>query len=216
MGSRGCTRSREHRRRPLVEEAFRLDFLDPKWKDVLRLHRASGTLEWRHRGGVAPERWADFHLNPIQTDGSRLLVVDFSRDPTEAKERLILERVRVGFSQRWYARCPVNCGRRVRTLFLLPRSDRLGCRTCLGLVYRSSREHDRRVDMARLSPSTFLEARAHLRGLRSAIVTAWVFEEAQRRGRLRLTPRRLRKVLLAGAAPEAWEPVEKSDPQQGL
>lgn len=37
---------------------------------------------------------------------------------------------------RWWFRCP-GCGRRVEALYLPAGRDRLGCRTCCGLLYRS-------------------------------------------------------------------------------
>lgn len=37
---------------------------------------------------------------------------------------------------RWWWACP-GCGRRVDVLYLPPGRDRLGCRLCCGLVYRS-------------------------------------------------------------------------------
>jgi hypothetical protein len=39
-------------------------------------------------------------------------------------------------SLRWWFHCPA-CARRVDVLYLPPGRDRLGCRTCLGLAYRS-------------------------------------------------------------------------------
>lgn len=38
--------------------------------------------------------------------------------------------------RRWWFHCP-GCGTRVDGLFLPPGRDRLGCRTCYGLAYRS-------------------------------------------------------------------------------
>jgi hypothetical protein len=181
MGGSGSTRWRGHRPRPLVEEAHCLDFLDTNWKEILRLPAASGTLEWRGRGGVVPEHWVDFHLNPVEPDGTRLLVLDFTRDPTEPKERLILEEVRVGFSQRWYARCPGGCDRLVRKLYLVEHRA-VVCWRCAGLQYRSAQEHDKRVDLCRRNPAEFVRGRSHLTSLRSRLVTASIALEAERRG----------------------------------
>ncbi len=181
MGGIGSTRWREHRRRPLVEDAPPLDFLDPKWRDVLSLDRASGTLEWCRGAEVVPARWADFHLNPVQSDGTRLLVLDFTREPTEPKERVILEQVRVGFSQRWYARCPGGCDCLARKLFLTEKST-LVCWRCAGLQYRSAQGHDKRLDRCRKNPRLFFEQRSHLQSPRSRLVTSWIYFQAESQG----------------------------------
>ena len=181
MGGSESTRWRGYRRRPLVEETLCLDLLDPKMKDVLRLHRASGTLEWQDPGGVVPKEWVDFHLSPVEPDGTRLLVLDFTREPTEPKERLILDEVRVGFSQRWYARCPGGCDGLVRKLYLVEHRA-VACWRCAGLQYRSAQEHDKRVDLCRKNPTQFVRGRSHLSTLRSRLVTSWIVLEAQRRG----------------------------------
>jgi hypothetical protein len=181
MGGRDSTRWRGYQPRPLVEEAHCLDFLDPKWKEILSLHRASGTLEWRGRGGVVPEGWVDFHLNPIEPDGTRLLVLDFTREPTEPKQRLILEEVQVGFSQRWYARCPGGCDRLVRKLYLVDHRA-VACWRCAGLQYRSAQKHDKRVDLCRRNPAEFVRERSHLSSERSRAVTSWILFDAEHRG----------------------------------
>ena len=181
MGRRGSSRWRKLRRRPLVEEAHCIDLLDPKWKEVLRLERASGTLQWGNPGSVVPKEWIDFYLNPIEPDGSRLLVLDFTRDPTEPKERVILEQVQVGFDQRWYARCPGGCDRLVRKLYLVEHLA-VACWRCAGLQYRSAQGHDKRVDLCRRNPAEFVRGRARLSTLRSRLVTASIFLEAERRG----------------------------------
>ena len=177
----GSTRWRGYRRRPLVEEARCLDLLNSRWKKILRLHQASGTLEWGDPGSVVPKKSVDFHLNPVEPDGTRLLVLDFTRDPAEPKERLILEEVRVGFSQRWYARCPGGCNRLVRKLYVIEHRA-VACWRCAGLQYRSAQRHDKRVDLCRKNPTQFVRGRSHLSTLRSRMATASILLEAQRRG----------------------------------
>ena len=181
MGSSGSTRQQGHQPRQLVEEARCLDLLDRRWTEVLRLHRASGTLEWGDPGNLVPKEWVDFRLSPVQEDGNRLLVLDFTRDPTEPKERLVLEEVRVGFSQRWHARCPGGCDGLVRKLYLVEHST-VACWRCAGLQYRSAQRHDKRVDLCRKNPSQFVRGRSHLTSLRSRLVTASIVLEAERRG----------------------------------
>ena len=198
-------RRKGYRPKRLVEHTPRLDFLSPSWRSVLKLSTASGELSWTDANGARTATVA-FELGPIEEDFARSLAL--SPQGSQGSVCVTLEARRVGFDRRWHAKCPLDCGCSTRSLFLLP-DGLLGCRTCLGLVYLSSRKHDARVDRARLNPRAFLEGRAHLRGLRSAFITASVIEEARRRGRLRLTPRRLRKVHLDGAVPEVRELVER-------
>jgi hypothetical protein len=181
MGGSGSTRWRGHRRRALVEETHCLDLLDRRWKEILRLRQASGTLEWRSRGSVVPEWWFDFHLSPVETDGTRVLVLDFTRDPNEPKERLILEEVRVGFSRRWHAGCPGGCDCLVRKLYLVE-DGAVACWRCAGLQYRSAQRHDKRVDLCRRDPADFVRGRSDLSSDRSRAVTSWILLEAERRG----------------------------------
>jgi hypothetical protein len=210
MGSSESSRWRGYKPQPLVEHTPRLDFNSQSWRAVLKLPTASGEMIRTDSISGACTAKIAFELGPIEENFERTLVLS----PQHSQDRLsvTLEARQVGFDRRWHARCPLDCGRSARSLFLTP-DGQLGCRSCLGLVYLSSRKSDARVDLARLNPQAFLEGRAHLRGLRSRIVTAWLFEEAQRRGRLRLTPRRLRRVLLDGAAPEVRELVEQCPTQ---
>ena len=204
MGGSKSSRWRGYKQQPLVEHTPRLDFNGPPWRAVLDLPATSGELVWTNANGARTATVA-FELGPIEENFSRTLVL--SPECLRGSVSVTLEARLVGFDRRWHGRCPLDCGSSSRVLFLTS-DGQLGCRSCQGLVYLSSRKSDHRVNRARLDPRAFLEGRAHLRGLRSAFVTASVIEEARRRGRLRLTPRRLRRVLLDGAAPEARELAE--------
>lgn len=212
MGGRGSSRWRGHQPRRLVEHTRRLDFLSPSWRAVLKLPAASGTLIWRNANGARTATVA-FELGPIEENFARTLVL--LPQGSRRSVCVTLEPTKVGFDRRWHGECPLDCGRSTRSLFLAP-DGQLGCRSCLGLAYASSQKSDHRVNLARVDPRVFLEGRAHLRGLRSAIVSARVIEEAQRRGRLRLTPRRLRKARLQERPGRSANWSKKSDPQQGL
>jgi hypothetical protein len=62
------------------------------------------------------------------------------------------------FGPRPWFLCPgvhnnAPCRKRVRILYFSPTSGGLGCRKCLNLIHRSTKQHDKRVDaMAKLSP----------------------------------------------------------------
>ena len=179
---RRSTGSRENRRRPLVEDACSIDLLDRRWKSALCLHRACGTFEWRGPGSNTPKEWIDFRLSPIDDDGTRTLVLDFTRDAWERQQVIVIERVRIGFSERWYARCPGSCDRLARKLFVIPGQLAVACWRCSGLAYRSSQQHDHRVDRCRRNPAEFVKSRSHLSSVRSRAVTAWILLKAEHRG----------------------------------
>ena len=182
MGGRESTRWRGYRRRRLVEDALCLDLLHPKWKEILCLQRANGTIEWLDQRSVVPSGWLDFHLNPIEGDGTRLLVLDSHRDPDRPTQPVVLEPVQVGFGQRWHARCPGDCRRRARKLYIVTGELAVACWRCSELQYSSAQRHDHRVDLCRKDPSRFVRDRSHLTSLRSRATTAWIFLEAERRG----------------------------------
>ena len=160
MGGPGSTRWRGHAPKPLVEEARGLDLFDPQWREALRQPRASGTIEWTRPPSAAPLGRVDFHLSPIDEDGTRTLAFDFTGDPCEPYQVVTLERSRVGFSERWYARCPGECGERARKLYWVPGQLEFACRRCAGLQYASAQQHDKRFDLARRDWVGFLESRA--------------------------------------------------------
>ena len=62
---------------------------------------------------------------------------------------------------RWWFACPnAQCGRRVSKLYRPPGEDYFLCRHCHNLVYRSSQEHDKKMDgylrLRRLSPEALM------------------------------------------------------------
>ncbi len=209
MGGPGSTRWRGHRRRSLVEETPCLDLLDPELKEALKLPTASGELDLRIAESGEPAVPVDFDLGPVEPNGTRRLRVDF-RDPDGSNQTLILQPVQVGIDRsRWYARCPQHCRRRARKLFL--RSGRLefACRMCAGLQYETAQQHDKRIDDCRRDPVGFMEWRSGLRGLRSALVTLNLYDEALRRGVQWFSPERFLRDLLEVASPQARALVEQ-------
>jgi hypothetical protein len=109
--------------------SFRVDYdvmtLDPA-RYTMRLHY---TWQWTATGQVDS---ADYAVNLTTT------------------------RPRFG-GVRWWFRCPLlvngrGCYRRVGKLYLPPRARYFGCRECHGLTYRSTQEHDKRVDVYRRHP----------------------------------------------------------------
>ena len=59
----------------------------------------------------------------------------------------------------WFC-CPLTvngkfCGKRVGIIYLPPLGKYFGCRTCHNLTYKSSKEHDKRVDAIMKNPNLF-------------------------------------------------------------
>lgn len=74
----------------------------------------------------------------VRHPGCRGLLAALVGAPVEAQRyrvRLVTAPTAHGGERTWWA-CP-GCGRRCGLLFLGPGRDRLGCRLCCGLVYRS-------------------------------------------------------------------------------
>ena len=178
MGGRGSSRWRGYTPQPLVEDTPRLDFSSSRWRTALKLPAASGTLIWTDANGARTATVA-FELGSIEENITRTLVLFTERLPGSVS--VTLEAKRVGFDPRWHARCPLDCGRSSRSLFLSP-DGQLGCRLCQRLVYSSSRKSDARIDLCRRNPAEFVRGRSHLSTVRSRLVTSWIVGEAERRG----------------------------------
>ena len=183
MGGPGSTRWRGHRPQPLVEEALALDLTDLRRKGALSLPLCAGTIEWRAK---APDVCLGRAKWVLQTDSmGRSLKIVIARPgrPTITSD-VILEAVEPRFGgTRWYFCCPIDgCDRRALKLYLTPGDDRLGCRSCLGLQYRSVREHDARVDRLRRDPAALLSALHAFNTGRASLSRARVALKALDRG----------------------------------
>lgn len=181
MGGRRSGRWRNHRKRRLVESTPCLDFHKSPWKEVLTNQKAtSGRMVCPNQLGN-PGWIARFQLETT-TDVTKRLKLDFSAAPTEPPQIVVLEQVPAGFTSRWCAICPMDCGRKVQRIYIVGQRPTAACRTCLGLTHRSSQQHDGRRDFAGRDPGGFLESRSRApRTPRSRMVTAWLaFEGLQR------------------------------------
>jgi hypothetical protein len=159
-----------------VEDALALDFLDPQWKVAFAQPEGSGRLEWVQNAARVASQIVAFRLEPLQPDGSRVLVLLHGD-----RQRILLEPTFVGFSHRLYARCPMDCGRRVRILYMIPGRSEFACRQCAGLQYGSAQRHDARVDLARRDPEGFEQQRQPHRSPRSRLATARLVFRAMER-----------------------------------
>ena len=178
MGGRGSTRWRGHNRQPLVEESVCLDLLDPELRKALKAPRASGELDLRVAGTGEPAIPIDFELGVVEPNDTRRLTVNFF-DSVGSTQAVTLKRVRSGFSSRWLAQCPRFCGRRARKLYFVPVKSEVACWRCAGLTYRSTQQHDKRLDEARRDRQGFFEARSQApRTLQSNRVTELLISDA--------------------------------------
>jgi hypothetical protein len=142
MGGVNSGRWAGYVRKPLVEETPALDLAHPAVKEALE--EPPPTLlrvEWTSKRDDQPATTCRVLLAELTPGRRKLWVVrEDGRDP----EAVELERAPMGFAPaRWFARCP-GCRGRIRVVYVLP--DRVACRACGHLAYRSTRLHDKRVD----------------------------------------------------------------------
>ena len=143
MGGSGSTRWRDHHPKRLVEAALRLDLLDPQLLPLLQ-GPAPATWTTTISTGRASRQWLAI-LSASEPDGSRDLTLRrLPLDIHDPGQLIRVVRVKAGFDQRLLGKCP-SCDRRAQILYALPEDGALQCRSCLALVYKSSREWDGRV-----------------------------------------------------------------------
>ena len=178
MGNKESSRWRGYTPKPLVEDTRRVDFNTPSWRAILEgFAPASGQLVWTDSSGE-PTGTVEFELGRIEENRERALTLTLhGEDPVFVS----LKETKVGLDLRWHAQCPLDCNRNVRTLFLTSDGE-VGCRTCLGLLYRASRKSDSRVGACRRDPAKFLEERSRLTTFQSLLVTDSILRKAARRG----------------------------------
>ena len=179
MGAPGSSRWLNHVKKPLVEQAMRIDLRHPKLKGLLASDRADGgTLYWSDPRTGSPMGWADFRLSPLDPDGTRNLVLGRTGDDYEPKQCVSLGLRSAGFSTQWFAGCR-GCDSWVRTLYAMSQGDRFRCRICSNLTYASVQKHDSRMDLARRDPEGFIQSRARApQTARSQSVTSFLALEA--------------------------------------
>lgn len=82
-------------------------------------------------------------------------------------ESVEIVQTKLKFGPRPWFVCPgthhgAPCRRRVRILYFLPSTYRMGCRKCHNLIHRSAREHDKRIDaLLKLPINEFRDALHH-------------------------------------------------------
>jgi hypothetical protein len=180
MGGSGSTRWRDHTKAPLVEQAICIDLTSLRRAGILDEPDRPHPILWTRGSAKTPVAAGLASVEPDQ-DGPRRLDVAIEKfeggRPVSARLTLSAFQPHLG-GQRWFLHCPV-CERRALKLYLSASGERIACRRCLGLTYRSVQEHDARLDQARRDPEGFWEARsAAPRTADSAIVSLRISENA--------------------------------------
>ena len=176
MGGKGSSRWKDHQKAPVVEDAHQLNAT--AFGPALMHDQTTGILQWTNSqtGEVTAE--FVFALGPVSEHGLRCLMIE----PTSGgrKQSFQLERAQQGWYSGWLFRCPSDCGRRVRKLYALPKWMTFMCRCCGGLAYRTTQQHDSRLDLARRDPEGFIQSRSRAPNTaNSQLVTASIASEAQ-------------------------------------
>jgi hypothetical protein len=149
MGSWSSGRWHDHRRRWRVEECRRLALADVRKHCGPPDKAWSSALGWNssHTG----RQTASIGLTcKLLTDCQSLLRLlyreRYGDNPwQDVDDPIDLVAEPAGFGgRRWWMVCP-DCERRVAALYLPPSGGRYRCRTCHGLTYASTQEHDARV-----------------------------------------------------------------------
>ena len=146
MGGRNSSRWGDYEPRPRVESApvvlgiTQLGHLEPG---------TSGTLKWGESRAVAQfivQQEADHRIVAL-----KLRVAWSDPEPVDQVIHLVPLPMPQG-GVRWVARCPVCQERRAVKLYVPPDGGELMCRTCAGLLYKSSQRSDPRISALRADP----------------------------------------------------------------
>ena len=174
MGGTGSTRWSGHRKRPLVEEALAIDLAPIQRAGLFRMPGGTvARLEWTAGGTALGTASVEVWSHPAGGDYMCLRLEATSSDHGPKPAALeVVERAR-----RKVFICPC-CEQGTRKIYIDRADNRIACRRCLGLQYRSAQQHDARVDQARRDPRGFVDGRERLSSLRSRFVTTRIAHRA--------------------------------------
>lgn len=148
MGSWSSGRWHDHRRRWRVEECRKLALADVRRYCGLPDKAWSSSMGWYDSSDGRQTASVGLRCE-LFTDGQSELTLIYRERRADAwhdvDDPIDLVTEPAGFSgRRWWMVCP-DCDRRVAALYLPPTGGRFRCRTCHGLTYASTQEHDPRV-----------------------------------------------------------------------
>ena len=129
---------------------------------------ASQTIRWTNAAGenrgsvgitVQLEGWGTSYSS-VRLNYTVTSFDSDDREDYDYEIRLTTTPCNFGGQRYWFV-CPLSvngmeCGRRVRTLYLPPSGKYFGCRYCYNLTYKSQQEHDKRVDALLRNPGSLL------------------------------------------------------------
>jgi hypothetical protein len=150
--------------RPLVENCLALDIAHLVRAGAFRAKPKSPySVVWQNP--EEPEIFRASFCVDLVAPGKMLLHLyyDVPRTQDAQSETIEIAKTPLRFGPRLWFLCPgthndAPCRRRVRILYFLPNTYRVGCRTCLNLIHRSARQHDARIDaLLRLPIEQFRE-----------------------------------------------------------
>ena len=165
MGGYGSTRWAGHEKAATVEESLALDVADLVRLGLLLREPATVSRSVSWTVSVTGETRASVYLTADTLHGGSPSVdFRYNANGTPMSYRVLLESTRPPLGgRRWWWVCPlaVNgrpCGKRVQKLYLPPSASVFGCRSCHGLAYRVSQEHDKGVDAFLRDPAVLRSA----------------------------------------------------------
>jgi hypothetical protein len=149
--------------RIIVEDCLAFDIANLVRSGIFRAKPGSlCAITWKNHYGQETLRayfWVEWTLSE-----KKLLHIDYGAPGSvplmhHARSATIeIAQTPLHFGPRPWFLCPgvhndAPCRKRVRILYFTPVKGRLGCRTCLYLIHKSARQHDKRIDaLAKLSP----------------------------------------------------------------
>jgi hypothetical protein len=177
VGGPGSTRWGERRKARLVEDSLAIDLIRLNRAGFLDTSGRTDQVTWTRAGKPLATGLIGLLVDePTHRALAVCIALAGRAELLSAHLRLVAMHPHFG-GARWFLVCP-DCERRVLKLYVSSKGDRIGCRKCLGLTYRSAQEHDARVDLARRDPEGFSQARENLTSLRSRMISCRLAEKA--------------------------------------
>lgn len=159
VGSFSSGRWRCYQKKTTTQACLILDVADLVRRKILRDSGCSGTISWHERASVG------FKVLPnsgAADDGT--LELSYCLGKEEVRQLITFEKTQLSFGKRLWFQCPTlvdgeSCRRRCGKLYLPPQRLHFACRHCHALTYRSSQEHDKRVNNPESIVGGFLKGR---------------------------------------------------------
>jgi len=162
MGGYGSSRWGWHSKKDTVEDSRSLDAARWQREGILAPdHIQAGGWSWTDARTGKRQASIGYEVRTGETDGRLRLfyTVTMGGDPQNVDYTVPLVTTRPNYGGlRWWFVCPgKGCGRRVRKIYMAPRSRYFLCRQCQDLTYTSAQQHDKTRDrFRRMDPEALL------------------------------------------------------------